>query len=132
MIAGNGQEGLDAGIWFTRVSRLRDGLRAPEVSPGRHIRQAYHLHCLAPAIVRHLSPAPIAEANLEAMLSAGDYGLAIESFIRPAPSGPAASGIELLMRAVASLGETASLPIEPLAMLDNWAMGVLTLKATTH
>lgn len=84
-------ESLDPLTWLDRITRLFDGLRHGEASPERHIRAAYHLVKLAPAMVSQALPEPVDEATLEALLADANYESAVMTLVGPSVRMPPVS-----------------------------------------
>lgn len=132
------QEPLDAITWFERMGRLLDGLGQDNGGPERHIRQAYHLHCLAPHPLKRMMADPVEEARMEAMLDCGAYESAVCTLIGPAGqitvgSGGTEPGIEVRMRVdPASLDGSGPDETWPIALLEAWAVSFMRLRTLPH
>lgn len=100
------RETLDASTWFERMARLTAALGQGDGALDRHIRKAYHLHCLAPDAIKRMMSAPIEEARLEAMLECGAYDSAVGCLT----------------------GTEEPIEISPLARLEAWAASFLHLR----
>lgn len=131
-------ESLDIMTWLQRLGRLADGIGQSGESADRHIRKAYHLHCLAPDPLKRMMPPPIEENRMEAMLECGAYESAVSCLIGKGgcvtvKSGENDTGIEVSLRVNPSAPATEE-PSEtwPLAMLEAWAVSFLRLRPAPH
>lgn len=136
-MTGYDQESLDAMTWFERMGRFVEGLSQDHARPDRHIRKAYHLHCLAPDALKPMMAAPVEEARMEAMLECGAFESAVTSLIgtagRVAVSSGAGGGIEVCMSVGPGLPEdNPANDAWPIAMLEAWAESFLRLRPLPH
>lgn len=131
-------EPLDAATWFDRMGRFVAGLDATDGTPSRHIRKAYHLHCLAPHPLKAMMAAPLPEERLEAMLECGAYESAVTSLIGKTGRVTVApdatdGGIEVRLRVdPASPADATASETWPTAMLEAWAVSFLRLRPLTN
>lgn len=130
-------ECLDTTTWFDRMERFATGLCEQPASPARHIRKAYHLHCLAPEALKPAMPAPLEEDRMEAMLECGAYESAVASLIGPAGQVTVRNGdeggIQLAMRVSPDASSAQdSADTWPMALLEAWAASFLRLRARPH
>lgn len=120
-------EALDAFTWFDRVGRFRESLRQADPQPARHIRQAYHLHCLAPDALKRIMPAPLEELELDAMLASGHYEAAVSSLV-----GTVARATSPAPGADESALSSGAANAWVLAVLEAWAASFLRLRPLRH
>lgn len=126
---------LDAATWLRRMGRFVEGLAEGEASPARHIRQAYHLHCLAPDALKPLMPAPLEEARLEAMLERGAYVSAAASLVGLAGVRNGAPDPEMAIGRYPAAGGFDARDADqgcPIAVLETWAASFLCLRGRPH
>lgn len=138
MTTANNHEALDTATWFDRMDRFAAGLGEARSAPDRHIRKAYHLHCLAPHPLKGMMPPPVDEARMEAMLERGALESAVASLTGTAGqaalrNGAAAAAVEGDMSVDSTrMSETAVTEATPMAMLEAWAAGFLRLRSRPH
>lgn len=106
-------------VWCARMARLLDSLHDVDTPTARHIRTAYHLHCLAPHALRPIMTPTLDEDAFEAMLESGAYESATTSLVGALHGeGPDYDGfVASPSNAGRSSGEAQSM-----AMLGSWAV----------
>lgn len=131
-----GQEGLDPSTWLERMDRLAESIAQGAAAPDRHIRQAYHLQCLAPDGLRPMMTTPIEEERLEAMLEGGAFEAAVASVVGTASPerNSEASDHYVLRREDESLSskQKSGVEADPMEMLQTWAKSFLRLRPQPH